>query len=194
MTAFYHYCHLAGPKSCEFYADSLEDIRIRLTNLLKTIKKKPVVVSAQPFSGYRPAVVSYSSVRRRITASFYRPIQMFPTLARALAALEKGDGRQFFETGMEGNEIPISCEAGPVEQVGLVEGTADAFLAVMCSESAPLLGDADDFQKYVDVLANISETTGVTMAQNFRLKCAEWGIRAKWQYEGMYDLQSLLYT
>ncbi|CZS96242.1 uncharacterized protein RCO7_04983 [Rhynchosporium graminicola] len=185
MSAFYSLCHHAGPSGCKFYDKTPEAIEARLQNLLSAIKKNPVIIPAQNSSSNRPEVVSFSSVRRLISKSFYRPIWIFPQLAEALAALEDGDGVPFIKAQGVSKD-PISCGPGSDSKDELSEGTSDAFPAIMCSEANPLLDTADEFQEYVDTLTGISPSIGAVMAQDFRLQCAGWTVRSKWNFTGPF--------
>ncbi|KAK0120000.1 hypothetical protein ONS95_011418 [Cadophora gregata] len=185
MAAFYDFCHIAGPSRCRFFAKTPEAIKERLDRLLTAIKKSPVIVPANKSPSNRPELISFSSVRRLISKSFYQPISIFPTLAEGLAGLEIGDGVPFI-TAQGVSKSPISCGNGSDVELELSEGTSDAFPAVMCSEAQPLLDTPDEFQKYVDALTGLSSATGAIMAQDFRLQCAGWTVRAKWNFTGMY--------
>ncbi|KAL2069857.1 hypothetical protein VTL71DRAFT_14536 [Oculimacula yallundae] len=185
MSAFYDLCHLTGPSGCKFHDKTPEAIEARLHNLLTVIKKNPVIVPAQNSSSNRPEIVSYSDVQRLISKSLYRPINIFPLLAEALAALEVGNGAPFIQAQGVPKD-PISCGNGSGLEDDLSEGTGDAFPAIMCSEADPLLDTPEEFQKYVDTLKEISPSTGVVMAQDFRLQCAGWTVRSKWDFTGPF--------
>ncbi len=159
-----------------------------MDKLLKDIKRHPVIVQAPESSHDRPVIVSFSSVRRFIAASFYGPLLLFPKLAEALAGLETGDGQSFVKVSGGENREQITCEVGSSEQLG--EGTADAFLGVMCFESTRFKETVDEFQGYVDILVDLSSATGAVMAQNFRLKCVQWSVMTKWRYEGTDSFQT----
>lgn len=193
MNAFYDFCHLAGSSGCKFYAETPDAIKTRLDRLLASIKKSPVIVPAEKSASNRPEIVSFSSVRRLISKSLYRPIQIFPSLAESLASLEDGDGVPFIKTQGVSKD-PITCGNGSELQAEMSDGTGDAFPAIMCSEASPLLDTPDEFQKYVDTLTDLSPAVGAIMAQDFRLQCAGWTVRAKWNFTGMAcQIQSFIY-
>ncbi|KAH7346432.1 hypothetical protein BKA65DRAFT_551338 [Rhexocercosporidium sp. MPI-PUGE-AT-0058] len=128
----------------------------------RSIKKKPVIVPAQNSSSGRPELI-------------------FSPLAEALAGLEVGNGEPFLKAQGVSKD-PITCDNEPELKTDLAEGTADAFVAIMCSEANLLLDTPDDLQKYVDTLTNLSTVTGAIMAQDFRLQCAGWTVRSKWNF------------
>lgn len=192
MEAFYYYCHLAGPEGCPFYAETPIAIESRLKSILNGLKNNPIVVPATPLSGDRPQIVTYTSMQRLIATSLYRPLIFFPSLAKILSSLERGDGHPYVELAAKMSGEPLICEIPPpdgtIPDPIEIEGSADAFPAVMCGEADPMLDTPDEFQQYANALVNISKSTGSTMAGNFRLKCANWNVRAKWIYSGMSSI------
>jgi pimeloyl-ACP methyl ester carboxylesterase len=109
MNAFYHFCHLSGPSKCDFYSPSPQVIEERLDAVLMNLKLHPIVVpSAQP--GDPPEVVTYTWVKRFISAALYRPINLFQLLAKTLAALGNGDGGPFLN--LSGVRKSFSCDCG----------------------------------------------------------------------------------
>ncbi|KAE8441236.1 hypothetical protein EG329_005600 [Mollisiaceae sp. DMI_Dod_QoI] len=196
MGAFYTYCHRAGSSLCAFYASSPETIEARLGDLLADIKIHPVIVPASPSLSSRPEIVSYSKVRRMIMSSLYRPLVVFPSLAEALAALEKGDGRPFLDLASQGGEELPLCQKqydpnhsdpeAPTPDLPEAEGNWDATNAIMCTDARPAEGGVEEFSKYVDTLIGISKAAGATMSSMW-MGCMEWGIRAKWQFHGPFE-------
>ncbi|CZR68039.1 uncharacterized protein PAC_17938 [Phialocephala subalpina] len=196
MDAFYTYCHKAGPLLCAFYSESPQTIETRLDNLLADIKVHPVIVPASPSSNPRPEIISYSKVRRTIVSSFYRPFVVFPSLAEVLAALEKGDGRPFVDlTSPGGEEFPL-CQKqydpkdgdpeGPTPERPEAEGNSEATRAIMCTDARPAEGGVEEFSRYVDTLVRLSKSAGASMSSMWMV-CAEWGIKAKWEFRGPYE-------
>lgn len=186
MGAFYHFCHLAGPEGCAFYDSSPTKIETRLDNLLTDMKTNPVVTLSKDAAD-RPTIISYSDIRRAINSALYRPIQVFPELAKALSGLESGDGTAFLE--MKGKTPdPFRCDR-PAEEShdsedDLREGSEDATAGVMCSEAKPVPQEVEQFAKYADVLVRLSKSAGATAA-NMRMVCVGWEIPAKWDFDGM---------
>lgn len=188
MDAFYYYCHLAGPLKCDFYAPTPAAIEARLDNLLEDIRVNPIIAMAPPGSMGLPEMVFYSSVKRLISAALYRPISMFPSLARVLASLERGDGMPFIELVMaEGTRIPFSCDCeepgvpGPVKSTSV--DTNSAFKAIMCSDGDGKNDNVKDFEKYANFLLSRSKAAGAVNVL-FKMNCAGWTIPAKWRFDG----------
>jgi hypothetical protein len=151
-----------------------------------------VIVPASSSSNGRPEIVTYSKVRKFITASLYRPLVVFPGLAEALAALESGDGRPFLELSSQGQEELSLCDSNhgpepgePSPEIPEVEGSADASRAILCSDQASFKGGVEAFGEYLQICESVSRSAGATMAST-RLGCAEWGVKAKWRFSGPF--------
>jgi hypothetical protein len=187
MDAFYRFCHLAGPDKCAYYEKSPQDIESRLDILLAAVRKEPVVVpSLSP--GGMPEIISYFDVRRMQSRALYQPLLLFPSLAEALAGLEHRDGRAFIKlTGPQFQDL-FTCGTPDIptpEDPELLESTADASTAIMCSDGSILYDTVDSLQDYVNVLLNMSKAAGGTLA-SFKLACIGWSIEAKWRFTGEY--------
>lgn len=89
MEGFYSMCHQAGATKCAFYEDTAEQIRDRLEALLDDLRTRPAIALMATDGHSFPELITYSKVRKLISATLYRPIQKFGPLADALAALEK---------------------------------------------------------------------------------------------------------
>jgi hypothetical protein len=64
-----------------------------------------------------------------------------------------------------------------------MESSADASLAILCSDQAPFLDGVSAFPRYLDECEKVSKNAGATAA-SMRLGCVDWGIRTKWRYAG----------
>lgn len=187
MDAFYYFCHLAGPDGCAYYEKSPQDIEARLDILLAAVKKEPVVVPSRSPGGM-PEIISYSDVRRMQSRALYQPLLLFPSLAEALAGLEHRDGTRFIElTGSQFQDL-FTCETPDIpnpKDPELLESTADASPAIMCSDGGIQYDTLDSLQDYVNALLNMSKAAGGTLA-SFKLACTGWSIEAKWRFTGAY--------
>jgi hypothetical protein len=185
MDAFYEMCHSVGPVQCAFYESSPKAIEVRLDKLLANLKVRPIVVPAATHSLDLPEIVYYSSVKRLISTALYRPIPMFPKLAEVLASIDSGNGKPYVEyvTGI-GIRQPFECVAnlpGPGDED--LEGTDDAFKAIMCTDSLAMNDTVEEFEDYSKDLIHDSKAAGAVQAV-FRLSCAGWNIKSKWRFEG----------
>lgn len=195
MAAFYHFCHAAGQELCAFHLDSEKAIGTRLERLLENIRKNPVIVPGSSSSSGRPQIVSYSKVKRMIGSTLYRPLVMFPALADALAALEKGDGRVFLELATQRFDDPFLCETrygvqeggdptDPTPEMPEAEVSEDGGTAIICSDGGWMNDTVDEFGAYVDEVMMMSKSVGAIMAE-MRLECVHWSVQAKWKFDGL---------
>lgn len=197
MAAFYELCHNAGSARCAVYESTPSAIQSRIEHLLQDLKMHPRIVSVTqlkcstrgcPLSDATPKLVTYSSLKRLISTSLYRPIQLFPQLARVCAALEVGNGGPFMEVasawGLE--QKPFSCDCGlpPDPSDEDDEGEGEAFRAVMCSDGGGELDTVESFWHYAEDLMKMSSAAGAVNVL-FRLACVGWKAKAKWRYSGM---------
>ncbi|KAJ0137991.1 putative hydrolase, partial [Colletotrichum tanaceti] len=112
LFAFYDLCHRAGPESCAFYAPTPGAVMQRFADLLSALKTHPVIVPAVPAVAAAaatndhndndngpevPLLVTYSKVMRLLSSTLYQPQDKFETFSRIIAALERRDGRPFYE-------------------------------------------------------------------------------------------------
>ncbi|KAL3426826.1 hypothetical protein PVAG01_00335, partial [Phlyctema vagabunda] len=202
MLAFYDLCHLSGPEKCAFHAPAPEDIFFRLEDLYDRLRRTPLQVlpslevenqiAGKPVVT-EPELISYSDVKFAVIMSLYQPVLFFPELARALAALEEGDGIPFLEMvisrGYRQDKFSCNCgnqvicpgsyqEDWPLKAVGNV----DAANLVKCSEGA-VAADNDSLEQieaYYAELEKVSPLAAPVMF-NFRVACAGWKSRTKWK-------------
>ncbi|KAI1100037.1 alpha/beta-hydrolase [Jackrogersella minutella] len=188
MEAFYHFCHKAGPSRCDFYASTPAAIEQRLASLLKHIRKYPIIIPATDAGTDMPQLITWSHLKRLISAALYRPIFMFAGFAKVLRALEDGDGQPFYELMRSGNSTPPICsiEAIPPNVPRLEAGNADAFPAILCADAPPVEDTVEEFAEFVEELTRISAAAGDVNAL-FRIACVGRTIRPKWRYTGPFE-------
>ncbi|KAI1391767.1 alpha/beta-hydrolase [Hypoxylon trugodes] len=188
MEAFYNFCYKAGPSNCDFYASSPAAIEQRLANLLKHIRERPVIVPATESGPDMPQLITWSHLKRLISAALYRPIFMFKNFAKVLNALENGDGIPFYEFVKSEDSTPSICsiEAIPPNVPRFEEGNADAFPAILCADSPQIEDTVEDFADFVEKLMSISSAAGDVNAL-FRIACVGRTIRSKWRYTGPFE-------
>jgi hypothetical protein len=188
MKAFYDYCHAAGPSECAFFSQHPTIIEAHLNAILTNLKTHPIIVSpTQPTD--RPEIISYSSLKRLISAALYRPILLFPSLARVLAALEEGDGTPYLDLiTAQGMRSQFLCDCKlpsiPDELPDDPEAT-DAFRAIMCSDGGEMADTPEEFAEYATRLQEQSKAAGAVNVV-FRISCAGWKVKAKWRFSGMF--------
>lgn len=190
MDGFYSMCHQAGAIKCALYEDTAQKIKDRLQSLLSDLRIRPLVVLTAVDGNSLPSLITYSKVRKAISAALYRPIQKFGPLAEALAALERGDGDTYQRIiDPSAQTLPEDCNEIPTPPTTplntLSEGTDDAFPAIMCSDAEPLTETVVEFEKYASALQEISEAAGAVNVL-FRISCAGRTIRPKWRFSGPF--------
>ncbi|KAB8289997.1 hypothetical protein EYC80_010324 [Monilinia laxa] len=191
MEAFYHHCHLSGPTLCAFYSPTPSQISTRLQNLLASLKTHPIIVpSSDPTS--LPEIISYTSLQRLISASLYRPILLFPSLANVLLSLEARNGSSFIDlVSTFGMREPFTCECTsckndlPSSNPEDLEATADAMAAVMCSDGGPMNDTISEFKTYAETLIHGAKAAGAVNAET-RMSCAGWNIKPKFRFTGPF--------
>jgi pimeloyl-ACP methyl ester carboxylesterase len=198
MQAFFDLCHRAGPDVCAFYASSPDAIKTRLETLFANLKVHPVVVPADKELGPEiPDIVTYSRVRKVLSSTLYQPQRAFPWFAKTLLALEKGDGRPFYEQTAGKTQPAAICQVETIPPTtpltGFDEGTEDAFGAIMCSDSVPLPNSIDAFVKIINDYEQMSYAAGATNA-NFPIACVGRQVRPKWRFSGMVSSRSWLFS
>ena len=191
MDAFYDLCSKAGPLKCPIHSSTPEGVKDRVANVLRKSKTNPVIVPVcknNDDGPEMPFAVTYSRLQRAISSVLYRPVHKFESFSRVLAALERGDGRPFWDFVGANNLVPSSLcrvRVAPPDQPpqSLAEDTADAFTAIMCADSEPFADSAEEFREYVSTLKEISSSAGAVNAL-FKASCAGRTVRPKWRYAG----------
>jgi hypothetical protein len=190
MEAFYSYCHAAGPRICSFYSPTTAKISRRFSLILSNLKTHPIIVpSADPIS--LPEIITYSSLKRLISAVFYRPVLLFPSLANVLQSLELGNGAPFVDlVSTFGIRTPFTCDCdschndlgGPDEDSD-IEASDDAMAAVMCSDGGEMNDTAEEFALYAEKLIAGAQATGAVNV-DFRMTCVGWKAKARFRFTG----------
>lgn len=189
MEAFYVYCHKYGPDTCAIWESTAAKIEQRVDKLLQRLKTHPVVVAPPPQRMELPEIVTYSSMKRLISAALYRPIYMFSHLARIIAALEESNGRPFVEYVAAQGRTQFSCSClldgrlpGAIEE----EAKDDASTAIMCTDGGRFNETLEDFIEYANELMQLSKSSGAVNTL-FRLSCAGWTEPAMWRFAGPFQ-------
>jgi hypothetical protein len=166
--AFSTFCHAAGQEKCGLFANSPSVIERRVEHVLREIKITPIIVPGIS-PGERPEIVSYSTVRRVISKSLYRPIVMFPLLAEALAALELGNGLPMVTLADAKIEESLLCENMEVAEPS--EGNEDASNAILCSDNGGWMdnGTVADFGKALADMEDMSKS--IIIHQDYQNIC-----------------------
>jgi len=179
LSAFFTFCHQAGPSKCPLHAPSAAAIRDRVHNILDGLSRAPIPV---PFAPKAPAVLTKKALHQFMFQSLYSPIKLFPVLADGLAAIETNNlttltdvTDTFLDLGVE-----CACESYP-----WLENTwKDGFHAIACGDGDKVPNAPGDYEAFFQNLAAKSSFASIWGIHH--LECAEWKIHAKWRYNGPF--------
>lgn len=188
MEAFFESCYKAGPDKCAFYAKANADaVRMRFLDLLTAVRRRPVHIPAYAngTGPLMPELVTYSQLQLLIRTSLYKPIHKFPTLAKVMAALEKGDGLPFYNMNNAASDPPTMdfCTSNDTLPTIPTDSSSgfDAFPAIMCADGEQFVDTPESFAQYAEALRGVSKYAGTSNA-HFRLSCAGRTIRPKYRH------------
>lgn len=190
MEKFYETCYEAGPEKCAFWAAAPLLIKAKVRALLEKLKVDPVVVPASESGPEVPELVTYAKVKDMIHTVLYKPVLKFEGMAKAFAALERGDGSAYYASNDSSNDpVPSKfCVAEdippmtPINDLDIVFGN-DAFPAITCSDGDPVNSTVEEFQQFSDYLEAMSEMVG-TSEVSFRMQCVGRTVEPKWRFSG----------
>jgi len=189
MEKFFTACSHVGQERCPFALESPAAVQLRYVGLLDKLRKNPVVIPALA-NGTGPAgpeLVTYAKFQLLIRGIIYKPLHGFPALAKAMVALEKGDGLPFYN--MANSQVPTLDFCALNNTSPLIPVTDDdtsswdAFPAIMCADGEPFTDTPDEFAAYVDALIARSKYAGPSNV-HFKVSCAGRTIRPKFRQAG----------
>jgi pimeloyl-ACP methyl ester carboxylesterase len=182
MSSFYRYCTDAGYPACLLASpDSKTDsvhVKQRTLAIIENIRDDPVTVI-----GLHPEVITVHDLRMLIFLSLYKPVQMFPILARTLAELEKGDGSN--SARMLRPYHDLRCRAAPYVNHMFDN---DAQLAITCSDGDDQTWmNRTEFANFAEQLIDISPSIGDVWAA-LRMYCIHYPLRPQHRYTGPWEV------
>lgn len=185
MSACYNLCHLSGPLQCVFYASTPSAIEGYLEALLSRLWKHPIVVVGRLHADNPPELIIYSSLKRMINTSLYRPVFTSPALTKVLTALEEGDGRHFLDLNVW-KPFEYNCNNGdlPANPPETEEGNDEVFKTVLCTDGLMTHESIAGMEVYMEELIGMSKATGAVKV-NSKISCAGWTIEPKWSFNGI---------
>ncbi|TDZ20950.1 putative hydrolase [Colletotrichum orbiculare MAFF 240422] len=193
LNAFYVFCHQAGPDMCAFWAATPGDIEKRLNELLVDVKKLPVVVPADEEKGPDvPVLITYSKVKILLSSTLYQPQYQFQRFSRILHALERRDGRPYYEHYNPEKPAPTPvCGPQPISPLEplpyIFEGTEDAFPVIMCADHPPVHNlTLEEAARQSRQLIELSPATG-SLNVPYALTCNQRTTRPKWRFDGPFE-------
>lgn len=151
LATFFTGCHTAGPNRCPLYENTPSLVESRFNNIFNSLKTRPLgahfFLDGKNESDYD--VIDFNRAKRIIFSSLYSPFDMYPKLAKALAALEKGDASLLLTM------IPLphyTCGAEGSDAFDL-----SALHGIRCSDGAPVEDTLEEFKEYYEHLAKTSD-------------------------------------
>jgi hypothetical protein len=160
MESFFTYCHLAGPKLCDFYTGTtISDIAARFENLFVTLNATEA--GAKKFSNASIIIEALANIKATIRQEINEPITFFPTIAKQLVAYESAlqnltiDGiNAASQHGVHNTVIPGTVDQLPEWQT-----------AVLCTDAPPIYGKAYQAMKaQIDTIEEQSFVAGEVWA------------------------------
>ena len=177
LGSFFRFCHQAGPQKCPLYAPSAPQIRQRVDAIMSSLDHNPMPIA---FTLKGPTLVTRKMLHSLMFEATYFPIKLFPEVAAILLAAEQRNASvlalipDIFEANPECNcQIPIPW----------LTSTSITFNAIACGDGVvPAQGSPNFTEHFSDLMKK--SPFGAPLWGSLNIKCAEWGISAKWRYKG----------
>ncbi|KZO93929.1 alpha/beta-hydrolase [Calocera viscosa TUFC12733] len=187
-------CAEAGPDGCALAhpQSTAKEIEGRIDALADKLITSPLPV---PFTGLNSGIVAASDITAAIFSSMYKPA-IWPKLAKALAAAEKGDGAPLADLNGFSDIAAMTRPTSMLDNIfnrhmGTLGGVVPS-AAITCSDTDPstMLSkpDAEDFMDYSRELEKRS-VTGARWAQAIPGKCRFWNVTAREAYRGPWTVE-----
>ncbi|KAL5639317.1 hypothetical protein ACGC1H_006732 [Rhizoctonia solani] len=193
FAGFISTCVDAGPTQCALAAtnrnktETVEGLTKRLDALYEKLGKEPLVVG-DSLTG--PGIIEAQNARAITFGAMYIP-QLWPMLAQALAALEQGDGRDFYPAI---NSLVYGAVPEPYNQnvfnrsMQKIDGVSrEAMYPVLCSDPPRLNITVKEYADYFREMGKLSP-----LGEQWALiigGCREWPFRAAESYTGPWTVE-----
>jgi hypothetical protein len=160
MESFFTYCHLAGPKLCDFYTGTtISDIAARFENLFVTLNATEA--SAKKFSNASIIIEALAMIKATIRQEIYEPITFFPATAKQLVAYESVLKDLTIEGINAASQLGVHNTGIP----GTVNQLPEWQTAVLCTDAPPIYGKAYQAMKpQIDTIEEQSFVAGEVWA------------------------------
>lgn len=160
-------CVDAGPGVCPLYESTPEKVHARITNILNSLKRRPLPVNTNSSSTTGYGLVDYRVARTALFWLLYSPYAsgktFYPSLqiAYALSEAEKGNGEPLGKYDV--SRAPFKCECpAPKEPTRSAVIALDAFYAIACSDGAVRNNDTvGDLEEHFDMMFRDTEFAGM---------------------------------
>jgi len=139
IASFYSFCHESGPSKCSIYESTVAKIQSRVDNIIHGLT--PISV---PFASQGPAVVTADILQDLFVTSIYTPVELFPTLASILVAVESNN-----QTILEGFvdsfvSYKCDCSANPPPWMRQIQASQ----AITFSDGDPVLDTPAEYETF----------------------------------------------
>jgi hypothetical protein len=165
LNLFYQSCVEAGPEACALHDADAAKIHFRMEKVFKELQERPIAVPPQGKTTSLQSdygVVDYGMVRVFVFFFLYAPYAGRTTsaasLAAALAAMEKRDGRPFWDL-VKGMRATVRCNCGdgkPQDQ-----RVHEPNMAISCSDKAFSDDSLEYLQARYERAAKVSSFAGL---------------------------------
>ncbi|KAF7971700.1 hypothetical protein HWV62_20160 [Athelia sp. TMB] len=177
LKSFFQFCYEAGPLKCSLYASSVLQIQQRVDTILSSLDHNPISI---PFTLNGPTLVTRKILHSLMFEATYSPIKLYPELAAILLAAEQRNASvlalipDIFKANPECNcQVPKPW----------LTSTSVTFNAIACGDGVvPAQGSPNFTEHFSDLMKK--SPFGAPLWGSLNIKCAEWGISAKWRYKG----------
>ncbi|KAG8755976.1 hypothetical protein FRC11_005620, partial [Ceratobasidium sp. 423] len=192
LEGFVSTCIEAGPAQCALAAtrdnkiETVEGLTKRLDALYTRLGKEPVVVG-DSLTG--PGIVQAQNVQSAIFFSMYSP-HTWPALAQTLAALEQGNGRDFYPSinGMVYGAVPEPYTQNVFNRsMQRFTDTTESLYPIMCGDSPQINITVEGYADYFRDVGKFSPM-GEQLALDVGV-CRGWSFRATERYTGPWTIE-----
>ncbi|KAG8686723.1 hypothetical protein FRC11_008480 [Ceratobasidium sp. 423] len=193
LEGFISTCIDAGPTQCALATtkdnktETVGGLTKRIDALYTRLGKEPLIVG-DSLTG--PGIVQANNVQTTIFAVMYNP-RFWPALAQVLAALEQGDGRDYYSAingGVYGVlPEPYTQNVFNRSMQRLQGDSRESMYPVMCGDSPRLNITVEEYAEYFRELGKIN-----SLGEQWALimgGCREWPFRATETYTGPWSVE-----
>jgi hypothetical protein len=157
---FYEACAHADLEACALHESTGAAVKARVEAIFSRLKTHPITVLPNIGEGQlQYGILDYASARNVVFMFLYKPYYPGPTsLAHALAATERGNGRPMWELSqaLKGKpEFRCHCGEDP-EPETIFLGPPEQELAVSCSDGDKVDDTVEDLQEHFERMAKMS--------------------------------------
>ncbi|CAE6413668.1 unnamed protein product [Rhizoctonia solani] len=192
IAGFVSTCIEAGPTECALAVgkdnktETTEGLTKRLDALYTKLGKEPLVVGDSPTG---PGIIQASNIQAVMFSLAYFP-KFWKGLAETLAAVEKGDGREFY---LSINSLVYGVLPEPYNQnvfnrsMQRLEGTRETQYPVLCGDSPRLNITVEEYADYFREMGKIN-----SVGEQWALimgGCRDWPFRATERYTGPWSVE-----